>query len=51
MEVLKILFLFLAVWMSIVNISRLVCKNRIPWVNFILQSVGIVGFLYLQFMR
>lgn len=46
---LKIIFLFLGVWFTIVNFTKMVGRNDIPSFNFILQSIGIVGFLVLQF--
>ena len=49
MNILKIVFLFLGVWMTLVNSGRLSNKNRIPAKNFIYQAIGIVGFIVLQF--
>jgi len=49
MNILKIGFLFIAVWFSIVNFSRLTYKQDLSAVNFIYQAIGIVGFLVIQF--
>lgn len=50
MEVLKIFCLFTAIFWTIVNISKTCAKNSIPSMNFLLQSIGIAGFIYLQWL-
>jgi len=47
---LKLICLFVAVLFTIVNIVGLGFKNPIPPINFILQSAGITGFIYLQWL-
>lgn len=42
-KIVLLIFLFLAVWWSIVNFCKLVRGNGIPKWNFILQTIGIVG--------
>ena len=45
----KIVFLFIATYFTIVNIGR-VCENMdISPSNILLQTIGIVGFIALQF--
>jgi hypothetical protein len=46
---LKILFLFLAVWMTIVNVIKVNYRDNIQGGNFLLMAIGIVGFVVLQF--
>lgn len=49
LAILKVTFLFLGVWWTIVNTARFLRKNDIPGFNFFLQSVGIVGFVVMHF--
>lgn len=49
-ESLKIVFLLLAVLFTIVNIGRIYYKQQIPVMNFILQAIGITGFIYMQWL-
>ena len=49
MNILKIIFLFIAVWMTLVNVGNIWCKHAVPILNFLLQTSGIVGFIVLQF--
>ena len=45
----KIVFLFIAIYFTIVNTGR-VCENMdINPSNILLQTIGIVGFIALQF--
>lgn len=46
---LKIIFLFLGVWLTIVNISKTAGNDPIPAWSFVVQAIGIVGFIVLQF--
>jgi len=46
----KIAFLFLGIWMTIVNAHLVGLKNSIPAPNFIYQAVGVVGFITLQWL-
>lgn len=50
MEILKIVFLFLGVWLSLVNIAKTLSDEPIYWWCFILQAIGITGFVYMQFL-
>jgi len=50
MEIVKVFCLFLAVWFTIVNTIRTIGKSNIPAVNIVCQSVGITGFVYLQWL-
>lgn len=49
-EILKIVFLFIAIWFTHVNFTKLIRNSRIPAANFIYQSGGITGFIYLQWI-
>ena len=48
MIILKIIFLFLMVFFSLINICKMVAKDRIPAANFFWQAVGITGFIFMQ---
>ena len=50
MLIAKIIFLFIAVVMTIVNTSRLFGKVTIPSVNFTVQAIGVTGFITLQWL-
>lgn len=47
---LKIAFLFTGIFFTVVNASRAYYKNVIPSSNFFLQTIGITGFIVLQFL-
>lgn len=49
MNILKVIFLFLAVMMTISNIGKLIYKSNIDAGSVIWQSIGIVGFVVIQF--
>lgn len=42
-KILRIVFLFIAIWWTIVNFAKITLKNGIPPWNFIVQAIGIVG--------
>lgn len=48
MNILEALFLFLAIWWSLVNVSKLIYREPIPVWNFILQTIGIVGVIFFK---
>lgn len=45
----KIVFLFLAVWWSSVNVGRVIYKQKVPAINVFIMAIGIVGFVTIQF--
>lgn len=47
--IIKLMCLFLGVWWSIVNFAKICIKDKIPAGNFLLQTIGIVGFIIIQF--
>lgn len=47
--IIKLVCMFLGILFSIVNITRAYGKNDIPSMNFIYQTIGIVGFIVIQF--
>lgn len=49
MLILKCMFLFIGVWFSIINYGRMKFKNDISTINYLLQALGIVGFIILHF--
>lgn len=49
MSILKITLLFLGVWFTLINICLCVFKDHIPAINMIIQAIGIVGFIIMQF--
>jgi hypothetical protein len=49
-ELIKILFLFLGIWLSIVNMVRTYKKINIPAINMALQAIGVTGFVYMQWL-
>ena len=42
-KIVLLVFIFLAVWMTIVNTSNFIYKNGISISNIIAQAIGIVG--------
>lgn len=46
---LKIIFLFLAIAFSFINVGRLIAKQYISLTNIFLMAMGITGFIVLQF--
>jgi hypothetical protein len=49
MIILRMVLLFIGVWFTIINTSRLTQGNGVSASNLFYQSVGIVGFIILQF--
>ena len=49
LNILKIGFLFIAVWLSIINFGKMLYKEGISTEQLIYQAIGIVGFLAIQF--
>jgi len=47
---LKTLFLFLGILFTFVNLVRGIHGSTIPAINFILQMIGYVGFIYCQWL-
>ena len=47
---LKLIFLFIAIWFTIINIGRIMLKNDVSVINGVLHAIGITGFIYLQFL-
>lgn len=41
----RIMFLGLAVLWTLINVCRMTAGNSIPFWNFVLQTVGLVGFI------
>ena len=50
MLIAKIVFLFIAVFMTTINTVRIYGKADIPAVNFTMQAIGITGFITLQWL-
>lgn len=47
---LKIFFLFIAIWWSLVNISKMYYKEVVPPGNILIQAFGITGFIVIQWL-
>lgn len=41
------LFLFVFVMFTFINVSKIICRDRngVPCLNFVMQSIGIVGII------
>jgi hypothetical protein len=50
LEAIKIVCLFFGIWWSIVNAMRIIFKNDLPAINIFIQSLGITGFICLQWI-
>lgn len=46
----KVIFLFLGIWWTIVNVGRIICHQNVPSMNVVLQTIGITGFVVIQFL-
>lgn len=42
-KILLLIFIFVAVWTSLVNIGRTIANDDISGMNILLQTIGIVG--------
>lgn len=49
-ELWKLVFLFLSVWFSILNAMKYFNRQGVYWLYIVLQSAGITGFIYLQWL-
>lgn len=49
MIILKIVFLFIAVWFTFINITKTAYKSDLPVINLFFWAIGVVGFVVLQF--
>lgn len=47
--IIKLISLFLGVLFSIINIGRLIYRQNIPFTNIIFQTIGLLGFIIIQF--
>ncbi len=50
MLILKILFLFVSIWFTLINTLRLTAKQNIHWSNLVIQAIGITGFITIMFL-
>ena len=50
MLIIKIICIFLVVLFTLVNSALVLHKNTVPAINFILQAIGITGFIVLQWL-
>ena len=46
----KSIFLFLAIWWTMVNTAKLHRGHSVPGINFVLQAIGITGFIVCQLL-
>lgn len=49
LALLKIMFLFLAVFFGAINIGKTIYGQNLPGGNLIFMTVGIVGFIVIQY--
>ena len=49
-DILKFIFLFIAIWWKNVNTVKTIRGEAIPFLNFIIESIGITGFVYMQWL-
>ena len=49
MIIIKLIALFIAILFSIVNVTKIIYKDRIPGANMIFQAIGIFLFMLIQF--
>lgn len=47
--VVKLTFLFIAIMLTSINITKVIYKDDISASNFFLMAVGVAGFITLQF--
>jgi len=47
---LKIYFLFIGIWFTIINTSNVIAKKNISAINIIYQAIGITGFITVMFL-
>lgn len=47
---LKVIFLFIAIMFTFVNVLRSFNENDVSGTNFAIQALGITGFITLQFL-
>lgn len=50
LKIIFLIFLFLSVWWTLVNISKLFRGDNIPRNNFIIQSMGLTGVIGMALM-
>jgi hypothetical protein len=44
----KLIFLFLAIWFTLINTIRVVGGGSVPAINILINAIGITGFVWLQ---
>lgn len=49
MVTVKLICLFFAVWFTMINIIRLIQRTNIPAGNILIQAIGTVMFIVIQF--
>ena len=47
--IIKLISLFIGIWLTIVNIGRLLNNNSVSIINFLCQAIGITVFIIIQF--
>jgi len=50
LEIVKLICLFTAVMFTTVNLVRAYHAREIPAMNFVIQALGMTGFIYLQWL-
>ena len=44
-KILLLVFIFIALWWGSVNLVKTIHGDKIPWGNFVLSTIGIVGII------
>lgn len=42
-KIILLIFIFLTVWWSLVNIGKLTLRDEVPWGNLLLNAIGVTG--------
>lgn len=50
LTIIKFICLFIGIWLTIVDVGRVIYKQEIPASNIFFQALGITGFIFLQFL-
>jgi len=50
LTIIKFICLFVGIWLSIVDVGRIKCKQDVSAATIFFQALGITGFIFLQFL-
>lgn len=49
-EIIKLVCIFIAIFFTLVNVTKIIYRDDIPVLDFALWAIGLTGFIYLQWM-